>query len=387
MLVHSGPRRGPPAVVLTVVLAGCVHSESPRTFASSPRGHAVVADLHQHLTMGSTLWLSRGGTDAPLAEDPHDRRGNQLSVPALRAAGVRVVVATIWPPPGRPELEEVERQVQRLEDFAAAHPGLAVVRSAAEARRALSSHRIALFPGVEGAASITRVEDVDRLHAAGVRVVGLVHFFDNAVADAADNQFGPLGRLTNGAPFGLSELGRAAVRRMVELGMVVDVEHASPRAVRDVLDVLEPLRAPAIASHVGATFDRPHSLEDESAVRLARLGGLIGVGVYREDRLVPTPGEERFEGFQAGTCDEVVARWLHFARLVGATRVVLGSDFNSLIDRAGPGGGCPRGLRSAADLPALFEALVARGVPRESLDDSGLRLLELVERLEAGASR
>ncbi len=346
-----------------------------------------MCDLHAHVTMASTLGLARGGTDSPLTDDPHDRLGNQLSVSALRAAGVKVVVATIWPPPGRPEFEEVERQLKKLRAYAEAHAGLTVVRSAAEARRALAAGSIALFPGIEGAASIARLEDVERLYAAGVRVVGLVHFFDNALADAADDQLGSLGHITNGASFGLTELGRAAVRRMVELGMVVDVEHASPRAVRDVLDVLEPLGAPAIASHVGADFDRPHTLDDENALRLAHLGGLVGIGVYREARLVPTPNDERFEGFVEGTCDEVVSRWLHFAHLVGETHVVLGSDFNSVIDRAGPGGGCPRGLPSVADLPVLFDALAARGVARSTLEESGLRFLELVERLEASAAR
>lgn len=335
--------------------------------------------------MAQTFGLSRGGTDAPLTENPGDRLGNQSTPRALLRAGVRVVVATIWPPPGRRELDEVLRQVRRLEAYAAAHAELAVVRSAAEARRVVASGRIAVLPGIEGAACITQLSDVDRLYAAGVRVVGLVHFFDNGLADAVDNQFGPLGALTNGREFGLTELGRAAVGRMAELGMIVDLEHASRRAVREVLDVLEPLGVPAIDSHAGATFDQARGLDDEGARRLARAGGLIGIGVYRDDRLVPTPAADRFEGFEPGTCDEVIAQWLHFAHLVGEAHVTLGSDFNSLIERARPGGGCPRGLRSADDLPALFGALVARGVSRSSLDTSGLRLLELLEAVEIAA--
>jgi membrane dipeptidase len=343
-------------------------------------------DLHQHVIMTDALGPSAGHPRNPLTGDPADRLGNQVTLEGLRRAGVRVVVATLWAGGATRELEEVRRQLRRLDALTDAQPAFAVVHSARDARRAIASGRIALVPGIEGAASIATVADVDALYAAGVRVVGLVHFFDNALAGAEDNQFGPLGLLTNGRDVGLTELGRAAVRRMAELGMVVDLAHASTRAARETLEVLEPLGVPAIASHVGPGFDAAHTLDDEVARRLARSGGLIGVGVFRSDVLHPLEPQERFAGFQPGTCDEVIAQWLHYAGLVGSDRVVLGTDFNSFIERARPGKVCPQGLANVGELPFLFEGLVKHGVPARSLHDSGERILELLEAVELKAS-
>ena len=42
-------------------------------------------------------------------------------------------------------------------------------------------------------------------------------------------------------------------------------------------------------------------------------------------------------------------------------------------------------MRHAGDLPALFAALEARGVARDTLDDSGARLLRVLEAVEARA--
>ncbi|HEX8821389.1 MAG TPA: hypothetical protein VF794_15795 [Archangium sp.] len=97
------------------------------------------------------------------------------------------------------------------------------------------------------------------------------------------------------------------------------------------------------------------------------------------------PSAERWEGFQPGTCDDDVAHWVHYARQVGPEAVMLGSDFNSVILRASPGGACPRGLRHTGDLPALFAALEAHGVSRDTLDGSAARLLRVLEAVEARA--
>lgn len=81
----------------------------------------------------------------------------------------------------------------------------------------------------------------------------------------------------------------------------------------------------------------------------------------------------------------MVAHWAHFAGVVGAEHLLLGSDLNSIISRAQAGGGCAEGLRNSGDSPALWAALVAGGVPRATLDDMGERLLRLVEVAQAHA--
>ena len=69
-------------------------------------------------------------------------------------------------------------------------------------------------------------------------------------------------------PKGLSALGDHMVRKMAELGMIVEADHMSVKARNQTLDLLEQLKYPGVISS--------HSWSDHAAqARLQRLGGLI----------------------------------------------------------------------------------------------------------------
>ena len=93
---------------------------------------------------------------------------------------------------------------------------------------------IGAFLGLEGAhaldidspASRRAIEHVVRQwFAAGYRVIGLVHFFDNVVGGSAHGK-------NQG---GLTRFGRDLVEELGELHLVVDLAHASPSLMDDVL--------------------------------------------------------------------------------------------------------------------------------------------------------
>lgn len=385
--------------LLSIVLAAAVFScAAPANVVRASMAHApehirngVVGDLHVHVTMKEALPFFHGVPGSVLATNPDATLVNQVDAAALRAHGVRVVVATVWPPPairpGRRAMDEALAQLDGLHELTRRDSSFAVVTSAEEATAAVARGQVALLPALEGAEAIEAVEDVDALFAAGFRSIGLVHFTDNAIADAENGQFGALASpLFDGRGRGLTELGRAAVTRMFALGVVVDVAHCSPETVSDVLQLAEKAKAPIISSHAGSGMRMARTISDEHARRIHALGGLIGVGVYRHDLLVPVPAEDRFEGFVDGTCDEAISHWLHLQRVTAPDTVVLGSDLSSVIHRGRAGGRCKDGIRSAADLGAFFDALVRSGVPAESLGSSGARILRLFERVQRAAT-
>lgn len=369
-------------VAAGLALCSCAHAP----VAEEGLRLELGADLHAHLTMHAAL---------PLLGDPSLTRapgsaGDQLA-PMFTAegywrAGVKVVLAALWVPPPRPgrtPWDELRAQVERLADFCRAHPRFALVRTVAEARRAISQERVAVFASVEGADAVAGPQDVDRLLALGVRSASFAHFVDTALVDAEDGQLGGLLRpFTDGPAEGLSPLGRAVVERAIARGLLVDVTHASPRATDELLALHRARGAPLLASHVGSGMSAPRTLTDAQALALRALGGLIGVGVFRHPLLQPVPDADRFPGFAVGTCDEAVAHQRHLARLVGEDGVLLGSDLGAPILRGGPGGSCPNGVRGDVDLPALLRAFVAQGAPAAALGQSGERLLELLEAAE-----
>jgi membrane dipeptidase len=158
---------------------------------------------------------------------------------------------------------------------------------------------------IEGLQDIEgEISNLDVLYAAGFRMAGLAHFFDNDVA-------GSMHGLKKG---GLTPLGQQVVRRMEALGMIVDVAHASHATIADVLAMAT---RPVVFSHGGvqATCKVNRNLTDDEIRGIAKTGGLIGIGYW--------------SGAICSTDPQDAARAIAYVRdLVGIDHVGLGSDFD-----------------------------------------------------------
>ncbi|RIW13734.1 peptidase M19 [Algoriphagus lacus] len=162
--------------------------------------------------------------------------------------------------------------------------------------------------GIEGGHALEgTLENLDAVHAAGVRMIGPTHFFDN--------EFGGSAHGKNGA--GLSDFGKAAVKRMNELGIFIDLAHSSPAILEDVLSITT---EPVIVSHTGvrAVMDSPRNLTDEQIQKIAANGGIIGIAFF--DMAVGTP-----------ELPNIIASMKHVRDLVGVQYVALGSDYDGSV--------------------------------------------------------
>ncbi len=385
--------RALPLVVLLLSCAGArpVTQPSPSKVAAP----AFAVDAHLHLTMShAAVPLFKGEPGSGLLSDsPGTRLVNQVEAGQLSGAGVKLVLGALWPPmelrPGRSSLDETVHQLEELERFTSRRPDFALARSAKEARQALARGQIAVVPQVEGGEGFRSVEDVDRAWVAGARCVTLVHFVDTQLGGAAKGQLTRnLLRLSLDGKneLGLTELGKAVVTRMMDLGIVVDLAHASDRTSDDVLALAEARGVPVLVSHAGARAlqDMERNVPDALARRVVEGGGLLGVTLFTAQAEVGETGA--LPSHQRGTCDDIVAHWKHFASVVPSTSLVLGSDFNGFIVRPNAGGLCPHGVRNSGDLPELWAALVESGIPQASLDGMGEAFLRLLEQVDAKAS-
>lgn len=145
------------------------------------------------------------------------------------------------------------------------------------------------------------------LYDAGLRMAGLTHFFDNALA----------GSMHGEEKGGLTDMGRDAIRQMEEMGMIVDIAHCSETCVTDILAMAQ---RPVVSSHGGvqATCDVNRNLSDDHIRGVAATGGVIGIGYW--------------EGAVCDTSPAAIVRAMaHVRDLVGIEHVALGSDFDGTV--------------------------------------------------------
>jgi microsomal dipeptidase-like Zn-dependent dipeptidase len=226
-----------------------------------------------------------------------------------------LAMAQHWPAATWFSLKERALHEARRLDTAAARSGgrLTIVRSRSDLeaylrRRQAEPGITAGFLGLEGAHALEGdLANVDVLFGAGFRMVGLVHFFDNEFGGSAHG-------VRKG---GLTAKGRDVVRRLEERQMLVDLAHASPSTVRDVLAAAT---RPVVVSHTGVkgTCDNVRNLDDEELRGVARTGGLVGIGYWQTA--------------VCGTDGRAIARAIrHAVQVAGIDHVALGSDFDGAV--------------------------------------------------------
>jgi microsomal dipeptidase-like Zn-dependent dipeptidase len=268
-------------------------------------GHVDLPRLREG---GVGLQLFTAATVMPASFDLHDTAADGIDLIALVGRLMGTPLASESP------LARALWQAERLRGFEARSGGkLVIVRSARDlehwrAARDRGSDAVAAVLGIEGAHALEGdLANLAVAFDAGFRMIGLAHFFDNQFAGSAH------GRRKGG----LSPLGLDLVRRMEEMGVAVDLSHASPSTIRDVLRVA---RRPPLVSHTGVrgTCDNPRNLSDELIRGIARRGGVIGIGYFE----LAVCGREP---------SHIVAAIRYVIDRVGDDHVALGTDFDGAV--------------------------------------------------------
>ena len=313
----------------------------------------VIADLHDDALLWSRDLLERhdyGHADLPRLQEGRTAvqvfatvtkspRGlNFDRNPSDSDTITALAIAQRWPPRTWSSLlERALYQGGRLHAAAAASGGrMQAVHTRRELQAVLDAGggRLAALLATEGLHPLEgRLENLDRLYDAGFRMAGLTHFFDNEVGGSAHGM----------AKGGLTPFGKAVVRKLEQKKILVDLAHASPRVVDDVLAMA---RRPVIVSHTGvqATCPGPRNLGDDHLERVAATGGVIGIGY--------------FPGAVCGVDVSAIVRAIrHAVSVAGIGHVALGSDFD----------GATRTTFDATGLPVLTDALLRAGFDEQQI--------------------
>ncbi len=307
-------------------------------------------DLHNDI-----LWnMSKLGVD-PLSVD----RRLHCDLPRLLATDVRAAVWAVFVEPEEEGEQQTREALARCADAARlverAAGRLVAVRRAADLAEVVLPGPIAGRPAVasvpahglvlaiEGLHPLRgSLELLDRFHTHGVRLVTLTWNHGNSFATGC--------RHPRAAERGLSSAGRRLLTRLGELGVILDLAHAGPRALREALDGAP---GPVLVSHAGcrALCEHPRNLADDDLERIADRDGLVGITIH--------PPFLRSDG-GAVTVRDVAAHIGHAVRAIGVRHVALGTDFDGITRT-------PVDLPGVAALPRLLAALAAEGLTPEAV--------------------
>ncbi len=396
----------PPALALVLpCLAAC--SATPTDPVARGRELArelVILDGHVDLPYRLHAQKESG---QPL-DDVGQETGGDFDYPRALEGGLDAPFLSIYTPAEDEERgtskELADELIDLVEGLVRAHPDKFVIaRTVAEVRRAAAEPRLALLLGMENGSPLEgTLENLDHFHGRGVRYITLCHGQDNHICDSSYD--------TRHTHRGLSPFGREVVRRMNELGILIDVSHVSD----DVFwQVMELSRAPVIASHSSLRHFVPgfeRNMSDEMLRALAKNGGVLQIN-FGSSFLTRAANEHYFQRDRAreGYLDEhrgadgsqelrdFMERWEethpfpfadvtdvadhidHAVEVAGIDHVGFGSDFD------GVGDSLPTGLKDVSQYPNLLAELLRRGYSERDIERicSGnvLRVMEEAERL------
>lgn len=289
----------------------------------------------------------------------HEPFFNHADVPRMIRGGYSCAGLGLhaWPWQRGGAWREIQKQLECFHELVLRDPRLIQARGPDDVRRAAAEDKLAVFAAVEGlhclggggrSSQTRRIDRIEQLFAAGVRYATFTHLGPN---DAARHSYGPLGNQTDG----LSAFGRDVVRKMNEVGMIVDVAHVNHPGTMQICEVST---KPVIASHSGLAGVHPERrdrgvkrlLQDEALLAIAATGGVVG--------LMFAPY------FLSGHDDDlgsVVRHLRHGIDLLdktladGSRHFAVGSDFDGWISSI------PQDVRDAADMPLLTATLLRHG--------------------------
>ena len=353
--------------------------------------HDKVFTIDSHTD--TPLKFFKGDYDIGIEHDGRKGEG-KVDIPRMEKGGLDAVFFAVFIGQGdRDSLGHAKAFVKAEQIFESTHNE--VQKNNKKAEIALSPEKgyqlekegkRAIYLGIENGYPIgNSLDNINHFYNLGARYITIVHSHNNDISDSSTDRVGPEFN-------GLSSFGEDVVERMNELGIMIDVSHASDSAFYDVLKLSS---KPIIASHscARALCDNPRNLTDDMLRALAEKGGVVQMCILSDyvKKLEQSP--ERIEGRKAfrkkhsnwanyteeerkvglrdwyqfdvdfpanlATVSDAVDHIDHIVKVAGIDHVGIGTDFD--------GGGGLADCYDASELGNITLELVKRGYSEEAI--------------------
>ena len=287
-----------------------------------------------------------------------DNRLAHIDFPKLKAGKVDACFFALYTSQSKPRQEAlpyVWKMLEKSKEAVEKCPYATLATSTAEVYENKAKGLISILFGMENGNPVGEsVSELVRLYEAGVRYVTLTHNGDNQIADSASQ-----GTTWNG----LSPFGEGFVAKMNELGMIVDLAHASDKTFYDCLSASS---TPIVSTHscCRALANHPRNMTDDMIRRMADKGGVIQINfypVFLSDSYAKAYAESGDKASPRPTAEDVVRHIDHAVNVAGIEHVGIGTDFDGIEVT-------PEGLEDVSKLPIVFDLLRKKGYSEDQIE-------------------
>ena len=358
---------------------------------------AILIDTHNDIPSASIEKLVQFDTD--LKGKTHS------DLNRMNAGGVDVQIFSIFCGPEQQQpYSFANREIDSVYEWTRRNPDkMMIVKTPAQLYEAVKQKKLAVMLGVEGGHMIEdKLENLDKLFERGSRYMTLTWNNSTSWATSAKDETEKKDSLLHK---GLTDFGKQVVKRMNELGMIVDVSHVGEQTFWDAINTTT---KPVIASHscVWNLCKHRRNLKDDQIKAIGKNGGVIHLNFYAG--FIDSNYEKSAAVFLAkhkAEIDEMIANKTqpdyakiiifekyplevasfrpplslllshldYIVQLIGIDHVGIGSDFDGIETP-------PKELNGVEDFPLLTKALLERGYSkmdiRKILGENFLRVFE-----------
>jgi len=338
----------------------------------------LIFDAHLDLAWNALDW--NRDLRLPVAEirrleqgmEGKGRAANTVSFPELRRGRVAIFIATLLARLLRAAAVPLQRYASMEAAYGAAWGQLAYYRALEQQgvlrwikdRPTLEAHLrawqrneegsepLGFILSMEGADPVLSPEQVEEWWQAGLRIIGPAHYGVSPYAHGT------------GTEGGLFPLGRPLLKRMEQVGMILDVTHLADESFHDALDCYG---GPVLASHHNcrALVPNQRQLTDAQIKQLVARGAVIGTAL---DAWMLSPGWVRGQTRpeEAGVRLETMVDHIdRVCQLAGNARhAAIGTDLDGGFGREQS----PYDLDTIADLQRLPDLLRGRGYEEPAIE-------------------
>ncbi|WP_020005193.1 dipeptidase [Brachyspira innocens] len=206
------------------------------------------------------------------------------------------------------EIQEcIKKELEYIKDI------ILIAKNYDDIIKAQKENKIYIFIGFEGLISIDdNIDLIDEYYEYGARHASLTWNEENKLASGV-----------RGDPNkGLTDLGKKAVRKMQDKGMIVDVSHLNDKSFFDVIDITS---APIIASHSNSRVlcKSLRNLTDEQLKAIRDTKGVVGLNSYKG--FIDENKDKQ-------TIERALDHIKYIADKIGIDHIGLGFDYNEYFE-------------------------------------------------------